>query len=226
MSLCKFFALGLLFFCFHAGAYETYKISRETTEICSSLATISYWSATSGFSKTDNKSLESEKIYASKPNKFRSEIQQELIAKAELQGVISHGNAGEGNSNIYAARQDAISAAMWVYESCLDGRIIPEDLKLKGQGEIAATDENKLNAMYNAERCDSVYLESGEQEKTIWSRLLRANISKEMKKIYSYSALENDRLAWQQRVTNNPAGSAALEDLCNRQYRNRDYLWE
>lgn len=228
MPLSKIAALSLILFGLYTNvsAYETYKISDETFATCGSLAEITYWSATSGFSETDNKNFILEKMNASKPNKLRAGIPQEVIAKAELYGVTSHGNAGEGNSNIYAARQDAVSAALGTYEMCLDGRIIPEDLKVESQGELSAADENKLNAMYNAERCNAVYLKNEEHEKTIWSRLLRANISKEMQKNHSYSKLENDRLAWQQRVRNHPIDKAALEEMCSRLYQYRDYLWE
>ncbi len=137
-----FISLNLLFNA-NAYSYEIYNVSDETLATCGDLSEIAYWAATANFSATDENKLILAKKNAGKANNLRAAISPEIIAAAVRSGVTSHGNAGEGNSNINAARSDAILSATGTYAMCLDGRIIPDELKVQSSAYLKTTYEEK-----------------------------------------------------------------------------------
>jgi hypothetical protein len=103
--------------------YETIRVPQATSAICGQLGEVAYWAATSHLSKKDKQRLTKAEFDARAPNKLRPAIPAALIDEARKFGVISHGNAGPGNTSLDGARADGIGTAMLVYEMCLEGRL-------------------------------------------------------------------------------------------------------
>lgn len=96
-------------------------VSEATSATCSALGQISYWAATAHLSEADKRLLAQVRSDALQPNKLRKAVPKSLVQAAELAGVMSHGNAGEGNTSLQAARQDAVLTALDVHSQCVAG---------------------------------------------------------------------------------------------------------
>lgn len=220
------FPVCTLFFLFvpHAYSYETVKVPEETSATCRDLAEISHWAATAHLSKIDDGNLITAKKNASKANNVRPRIPMAIIDKAELYGVTSHGNAGDGNINLDEARKDAIGSAVITYEMCLDGRIIPDELNLQSSSDLKTTVEMNMNGAYNANRCIAVYSSNNEYEKAKWASEYYTKTINDTQKKYPVDVLNADKLAWQNRVVEHPQDEFNLKNMCDSLYKNRIYL--
>ncbi|HEY4072779.1 MAG TPA: hypothetical protein VGM52_06720 [Herbaspirillum sp.] len=104
-------------------ALETVKIPEKTDATCHDLGIVAFWASTSHLSKLDKKRQAEAEADAYQKNPQRPAIPKALVEAARLQGTTAHGNAGAGNTNLDAAREDAIYAALMTYSMCVDGRL-------------------------------------------------------------------------------------------------------
>lgn len=98
-------------------------VPKAAAATCSQVGEVAYWAATAQFSVKDKARLINAEIEARRPNKQRPAIPRESIDAARNLGTSSHGNAGPGNSDLHAARADAIGIAMLAYTMCLERRL-------------------------------------------------------------------------------------------------------
>ena len=225
MKVCLL-SVCTLFFVFlpQAYSYETVQVPAITSATCGDLAEISFWAATAHLSKKDDSNLVTVKQNASKANNLRPGIPMAIIDKAELYGVTSHGNAGEGNSNLDAARKDAIVSATITYEMCLDGRIMPNELKEQSAADLKINVEMYMNGAYNANRCMPIYSSNEEYEKSKWASAYYIKIINEAQQKYPANVLKADKLAWQIRVAESTQNELNVKNMCDNLYKNRIYL--
>ena len=214
----------LLAFVPQAYSYETVQVPEATSAICGDLAEVAHWAATAHLSKRDATNLAAAKKNASEASNIRPGIPMAIIDKAELYGVTSHGNAGEGNINLDEARMDAILSATKTYEMCLDGRIIPNELKTSSVDDLEIAVEMSMNGAYNANLCIPIYKSNKEYEKATWASEYYVKTINEMQKKYPANLLKADKLAWQSRVAENNLAEPDTKNMCELLYRNRLYL--
>ena len=96
-------------------------IPDHVSTICTDLATVTYWASTEHLSKLDKRNADEAVKSGGAANKQRNGIAVSRLQKARSMGAMSHGNSGNGLSNLESARQDGILAAIQTYESCLKG---------------------------------------------------------------------------------------------------------
>ena len=214
----RLFPVCTLLFVFvpQAYSYEIVQVPAATSATCGDLAEVTHWAATSHLSKRDANNLVTAKTDASKANNRRPGIPMELIDKAELYGVTSHGNAGEGNINLDAAREDAIVAAVFTYEMCLDGRIIPDELKVQSSEDLKIDVQMHMNGAYNANRCIPIYSSSSDYKKAEWASAYYIKTTNEAPQKYPESLLKADKLAWQNRVAESTFDELELINMCDK----------
>lgn len=207
-----------------AYSYETVEVPEATSATCGDLAEVTHWAATAHLSKRDTSNLVTAKKNASKANNIRPGIPMEIIDKAELYGVTAHGNAGEGNINLDAAREDAIGSAILTYEMCLDGRIIPDELKVQSSEDLKIAVQMHMNGAYNANRCMPIYSSNSDYKKAEWASAYYIKTTNEAPQKYPESLLKADKLAWQNRVAESTQNELNVKNMCDNLYKNRIYL--
>ena len=106
-----------------SSSYQTVAVPPATTALCSQLSEVAYWSSVAHLSKSGKDRLAQAQAYSLTSNKLCPAIDPRLVDEANKLGVISHGNAGPGNTSLDGAQADGISTAMVVYEMCLAGRL-------------------------------------------------------------------------------------------------------
>jgi hypothetical protein len=90
--------------------------------------------------------------------------------------------------------------------------------------QISMKDSFTLNALYNAERCEPIFKNSGDIVKAKWANATIKDINNIMSnKNYTTEILEANKLGFMARVKDQPF--QVITDMCQNLYESRQYLY-